>query len=141
MMGKLNEANVGVKIKRRISGKWSVCVRFATIILFRETLIFVANVTIEEMEMSAIDRYKDKCSAQEALDRLAGRDISVCARTRSTANYAMWDRIADFLDTNPSKAQILFQFNKELNQKSAYITISPMSHRAMELVIQERKWK
>lgn len=82
-------------------------------------------------------------NAQKVLDRLAGRDISACARTRNSANYAMWDRIADFLETNPTKAQILQMFHSELNMKSAYRYnhVAFASRKAVDLVIQEREWK
>lgn len=79
--------------------------------------------------------------SRQILDRLAGRNVKDVARIRRMSYYGTWRRYADWLDTNPSKAEILRAIHRAKDDRSyGYAWKSEKSAEALELVCQERHY-
>jgi len=80
-------------------------------------------------------------TSKKVMDRLAGRKDMT--RKRRTIWYSRWGGFADFLDTNPSKRQVIHRVHKLINDISGYryARIAGASEEALDLVCQERGYK
>jgi len=82
-------------------------------------------------------------TTRKTIDRLAGRDLRRIARLRQTAFYRRWSEIADFMEKNPTRRQLLHKIWKLIEDCHGhhYGHIASASRNALDLVCDERSWK